>query len=325
MKKNLTFLLITYNQEKYIIYTLDSIKYQIVNYLHEYEIQLIIADDASCDQTENLITDWIDKNKNLFFDITYNRNQTNQGINKNLRLSFKDIKGEYTKLISGDDMLPQNSIEIFLEELNDNDMVMGIPLYFMDSSIGSEWKKTLSHIANEYLDGKRTYLNRMNESCFVHGCSLFLNSKLLRNSNVEKFMSNFEFLEDYPMWYAMGKEFDDIKFKFVVEIAILYRRTENSVCFIRNNVIRKDRKKMAKYILKSKKVNLYSKLVKINEYIVFSIGNRYLQIYGLLDNYIQHIRRKRVMNYIEEKYGRFIKIRAQENDRYLKMLINEKE
>ena len=54
-------LVISYNSERYIIETLDSIKNQT------YErIQLVLSDDGSRDQTMKIAEEWIQKNGKRF-------------------------------------------------------------------------------------------------------------------------------------------------------------------------------------------------------------------------------------------------------------------
>lgn len=51
----------TFNAEKYILDLLDSVKKQT------YEnLELIIADDCSVDNTQNIISDWVTENRGRF-------------------------------------------------------------------------------------------------------------------------------------------------------------------------------------------------------------------------------------------------------------------
>lgn len=302
-KKTITFLVITYNQEKYILYTLESIKYQKNHFLQNYDIQLIIADDASTDRTTEFAKRWIDENKELFFNVIYNRNEKNKGISKNLRDSFKDIKGELVKLIAGDDMLPANSICPFLESLKEYDMVIGLPIYFWGNEIHKNPRETVTHIEKQLFGRDKSFLERMDRDCFIHGSSIYARSGNFKNRSVVAFMEKFVFLEDYPMFYAIGECNPKFSLCFKSEIAILYRRTENSACFIRKDEIKRDRQKMARYIFRKKGTTLYNKLVKLNEYLVFFSKSRVVQKYGMLDNYIQKIAMIKYRNTANQIYN----------------------
>ncbi|WP_288927434.1 glycosyltransferase, partial [uncultured Trichococcus sp.] len=60
-----TFVAITYNHEKYIIEHLESIKYQIENFSKGKQVNLVISDDGSMDNTMLYAQQWIERNKYL--------------------------------------------------------------------------------------------------------------------------------------------------------------------------------------------------------------------------------------------------------------------
>lgn len=64
--KEFTFFTLSFNQEKYIIQHLESIKYQIETYGAEYLIHYIICDDSSSDKTIYYAKKWLERNKRLF-------------------------------------------------------------------------------------------------------------------------------------------------------------------------------------------------------------------------------------------------------------------
>ena len=64
--KMISFMVITYNQKDLILYTLESIKYQVCNFLSDYCIQLVVTDDCSCDGTPEVVYKWIERNKDIF-------------------------------------------------------------------------------------------------------------------------------------------------------------------------------------------------------------------------------------------------------------------
>ena len=59
LDKEFTFTIVTFNQEKYVIELLESIKYQIETHGKEYKNHLIVCDDASKDDTVLLVTKWV--------------------------------------------------------------------------------------------------------------------------------------------------------------------------------------------------------------------------------------------------------------------------
>ena len=74
-----TLILVVYNPEHLVLQTLNSIKYQIVTYGDGIDIQLIIADDGSKDNSRNIIDCWLEDNKELFSEIVRQYPEVNVG------------------------------------------------------------------------------------------------------------------------------------------------------------------------------------------------------------------------------------------------------
>ena len=99
-----TILAVSYNQEKYVLETLNSIKAQTYP-----NIQLIIADDGSKDNTKQLIRGWIAEHRpgTLFLD-----HPINMGLTRNLNSASSYILGEYYQHIGCEDNMLPNKIEL---------------------------------------------------------------------------------------------------------------------------------------------------------------------------------------------------------------------
>ena len=78
--RNYVFGILAYNQEQYIVETLESIKFQKIQYGADLEVSLIITDDASKDQTVAVANAWIAKNREYFSNVHVIANEKNQGI-----------------------------------------------------------------------------------------------------------------------------------------------------------------------------------------------------------------------------------------------------
>ena len=98
-----TILAVSYNQEKYVVETLNSIQAQTYP-----NIQLIIADDGSRDNTKQLIREWIAEHRpgTLFLD-----HSVNLGLTRNLNAASPYIQGEYYQHIGCEDNMLPNKIE----------------------------------------------------------------------------------------------------------------------------------------------------------------------------------------------------------------------
>ena len=96
-------IVITYNSSKYVLETLESAKAQTYQ-----NIELIVSDDCSTDNTVEICHNWIEQNKERFVRTELITVEKNTGIAPNCNRGVKAAKGEWVKLIAGDDVLHQN-------------------------------------------------------------------------------------------------------------------------------------------------------------------------------------------------------------------------
>lgn len=90
---------IAYNQAKYIQNTIDGFLLQKTN----FPIEIIIHDDASTDDTVEIIKHYANRYPELFVLILQTTNQYSQGVKPWLDFVFPIAKGKYLALCEGDD------------------------------------------------------------------------------------------------------------------------------------------------------------------------------------------------------------------------------
>lgn len=97
---------VTYNSALFILETLESIKAQTYQ-----NIELIISDDCSTDNTVELCQKWIEENKKRFIRTQIITVAENTGVSANLNRAEAACQGEWVKPIAGDDLLLPDCIE----------------------------------------------------------------------------------------------------------------------------------------------------------------------------------------------------------------------
>ena len=127
-----------YNQEKYLIETLNS----IINQSYQ-NIELIITDDYSTDDSIKEIQQWINQNN---VKCTFKKNKKNIGICKSLNNAIKLVKGEYLNLIACDDILLPNKIKNQVEQFNQSDAKSAV--VYSDTYIIRNQKSSLKFLEN---------------------------------------------------------------------------------------------------------------------------------------------------------------------------------
>ncbi|MFD2203181.1 glycosyltransferase family 2 protein [Shivajiella indica] len=90
--------MITFNHERFIIQAIESILMQKC----DFEVELIIADDASTDKTGEIIQEILKKQSGKH-SIEYFRHSKNIGMSKNFYWALKKCTGKYIAFCEGDD------------------------------------------------------------------------------------------------------------------------------------------------------------------------------------------------------------------------------
>ena len=97
-KHKVSVVMITYGHEKFIREAIEGVLMQEC----DFEVELILANDCSPDQTDSVIQDII-KNHPKGCWIKYIRQENNIGMMPNFIFALKQCKGKYIALCEGDD------------------------------------------------------------------------------------------------------------------------------------------------------------------------------------------------------------------------------
>jgi len=211
---------IVYNSAKTVIDTLDSIYNQTYP-----NIELIVSDDWSTDNTVEICRQWIEEHKDRFVRTELLTVEKNTGISANCNRAQEACQGEWVKGIAGDDLLLEDCVETFLTYVQNNPSahflfspikVIGGDLYviseyekmFRDRSIllsTQDRVKQLQSIIWGVLPAA--------PSLFYHRTTF--SSLGLRNDE------NIAMIEDWPKWINILKAGE--KFYFVNNPTVVYR------------------------------------------------------------------------------------------------------
>lgn len=142
-----------YNGEKYLKKCLDNLCNQTLD-----NIEIIIINDASVDNTSKILNDYKKKYKN----IKIINNKNNKGIGYNRNKGIKEASGEFISFVDCDDYIDKSMLEkMYNKAIKDNSELV-ICNYFMmrengteiknDINIVDETSKTLKNNNNLLLD-----------------------------------------------------------------------------------------------------------------------------------------------------------------------------
>ena len=118
MEKNdvlVSVVVLTYNDAPFIEETLNSIREQTYK-----NIELVVSDDCSTDDTVERCKRWIEHNGARFSNVQLLTVEKNTGVTYNITRAQKSAQGEWIKGLGGDDLLVPDCIEKFMNFIRQN-------------------------------------------------------------------------------------------------------------------------------------------------------------------------------------------------------------
>lgn len=222
---------ITYNSSATVVETLDSIKDQTYQ-----NIELIISDDRSTDNTVQVCEEWLKENSGRFVHSEIVTTEVNTGVSGNLNRGIKASCGEWIKSIAGDDLLIPTAIEEYVkfiyEHTEDVKMCVSDVEPFSTNgpvplSVKDAWKKFFQYSQESYIQQYRRVLRQL---VFV-GPTYFYRRELY--NEVDGFSEEYGNAEEWPFVYKVLKRGDRI---YAINKKLIYYRVSNtSLCHSQEN------------------------------------------------------------------------------------------
>jgi len=257
-----TFLTISYNQEKFIIQHLESIKYQIENFGENNDFKFILSDDCSKDRTVEFAMKWIELNSDLFNEVAILRSEKNEGIVANYFKGINAIDIDRFKCLAGDDLYYKNNIF----EVEDNDLVFTPTIEFNDSdTVRINPLATAFLIQNKEIHRLRKLINYSN---IFNAPGTFIKSKLIKDPQLTAFVSQYNWIEDYPTWHYIFNNVGNVSYSIKHIPYILYR-TSIGISINENNQKYDEFTKERELMRKDLKMKLYKYPKYLNPFMYY--------------------------------------------------------
>jgi len=218
-------IVITYNSSKYVLETLESAKAQTYQ-----NIELIVSDDCSSDNTIELCEKWLEENKDRFIDVHFVRSNFNTGIPANVNRGIDKTKGKWIKLIAGDDILHYQAISNFINYSKQNSdavIINSVSQLFKNSFSKNNFRKAIrgnKTFNNRNINATQQY-NILLFKCVVHAPNVIFRRDVLYV--IGDFDERYKFMEDYPYWLKVTRH--GYKFNFLDLTTVFYRIHNKSV------------------------------------------------------------------------------------------------
>ncbi|TXJ24990.1 MAG: glycosyltransferase [Chitinophagaceae bacterium] len=224
-------IVLTYNSSLYVLETLDSIKKQTYR-----NIELIITDDYSQDDTVDICKKWLNANRNSFSNALLVESDQNTGISPNCNRALKQASGKWIKLIAGDDALEETVISDYISFSANYPQAAAIFCrmcayneIFNDQSIVQLISNASKRFNAATITPDAQFEILLRQNC-INAPTVIVKKEVV--DEVGGFDEDFLFLEDWPMWLALTKAGYPIR--FLDKAGIKYRLHNTSVQDLRN-------------------------------------------------------------------------------------------
>lgn len=201
-------ILATYNDEKYIEQSVNSILSQTLK-----DFELIIVDDASTDNTKNILEN-IQKSDNR---VKIFRNKNNRGLPYSLNRALHYAKGKYIARMDGDDISLPDRLQKqynYMEKHKDVD-ICGAAY----KRIGCDSGVCVVENDSEFIKAMLIYYSPLGHSTW------FIRKSFLDKYNL-RYNIKFRTSQDYEFLYRIR---DFAKYACIQEVLLLYRVHNNSI------------------------------------------------------------------------------------------------
>lgn len=183
-----------YNGEKYIKYTIDSVLKQTYK-----NIEIIISDNCSTDNTVKIIESYDDKRIKLF------KNQNNIGVLRNSNRCVQLSSGDYIKFVYADDIIHENTIEemVTVMEANPEISLSSVNFCHIDKENNIISKSILKLDSGRYegtLFFKQLVINGN-----IIGCPSGVMIRKHKLNITGLFSDELRYMADYDMWIRLCK------------------------------------------------------------------------------------------------------------------------
>lgn len=212
-----------YNCEKYIEESLES----IINQTYE-NLDILIIDDGSTDNTVNLIQQYKDKRIRLL------RNDRNRGIPYTRSRGLEECKGKYLALMDADDISLPERIKKQVNFLEENKDIDAIGAYYQ--KFGGKINRIVNKPSNsEEIRCGLIFANQIGNP-----------TSMIRVSSIKKhnilYNKNYFVVQDYDFWVQLSKvgKIDVLK-----EVLLKYRTGHSNI----SKKSRQEKHKERRYIM----------------------------------------------------------------------------
>ena len=237
----------SYNHEKYLADAIESVLNQTFS-----DFELIIVDDASRDNSQEIIREYQQKDRRIRSIF----HSENQGISITTNDGFSAAKGDYIAYVQSDDLWVLNKLEKQLKVLETNqDLVVWSDAIIIDKQGNSSGRLFTEKYHAECKPKSGNLFSSLSDSNYICGQSMILKTEVAQEI---QFDPELVYANDYKFMLELARKCD---FYFIDEPLVQYRiHGDNSISKNKNNWMRDS------YYISRHVLNNYSK--ELSRYVI---------------------------------------------------------
>lgn len=217
-----TVVVVSYNHSGYIEECLNSIKNQTYK-----NIQLIVGDDASPDNSLKVFENWLVNNN---YPAEKNFHTKNTGLATMLNECVQLARGKYIKLIAADDFLHPDFLEKCVKTLETKDNSFAVA--FTSAYIVEKDKSLAEYYGNfDFYKDEHQFRKLEKTRNFVPAVSALIKTQaLIETGSYNKDI----LLEDYDKWLKINQKYF---FIFIPEHLAYYRKHDENISTLKSRIV----------------------------------------------------------------------------------------
>ncbi|KFC39652.1 glycosyltransferase [Elizabethkingia anophelis] len=223
----ISIIVVSFNHEKYLEENLNSIKAQTYT-----NIELIVADDASSDNSVTVINRWLTENN---YTAKLNFHSQNTGVSTVLNECISLAEGKYIKIIAADDFLHDEAIEKSIAKLEESGDQYG--MVYTDTYSINENSDIVEDIADYnslYFQDSETFYNWLVISNRIAALTVVIRKSVLVKTGAydERFI-----VDDYYRWLKVSQLY---KIAYIPEKLSYYRLHSSNISKLKAERIKRE-------------------------------------------------------------------------------------
>jgi len=231
MSTLVTLVVVTYNSAEYVLDALESVSNQTWD-----DIELIITDDCSGDDTLRICREWLEQNRERFVRSELISSELNTGVSANANRGLRKAKGEWIGFLAGDDSLKPGCVTDNMEWISGHPEIRVLFSYvdvyqdkFEDRFLLQTTPSNPYNVQGIMAPGRSAdsqYRMMLRSDRINYTPSAWLHRDTLLS--VGGFDERFKMLEDYPLWLNLTK--NGHRLYFMDKSTVNYRTHSEAIC-----------------------------------------------------------------------------------------------